>query len=136
LERRDTSLTVDLPDALPPVYLNPGELSQVLYNLLQNARNHTRGGGVTVKAGTVNDGKHIEITVADTGEGIAPDLLPRVFERGVSGRGGAGSSGGGTGLGLAVCKEIIASYGGDINIESEPHKGTTVKFTLPVHKGE
>jgi signal transduction histidine kinase len=58
--------------------------------------------------------------------GISPELLPRVFERGVH------SEDGGTGFGLAICKDIITAYEGKISIESEPGKGTEVTFTLPV----
>jgi signal transduction histidine kinase len=126
LERRETKINVELPETLPSVYINPGELSQVLYNLLQNARNHTQGGEVTIKACAINNGTYIEISVADTGEGIPPDLLPRIFERGVTSRDS------GMGIGLAVCREIIMSHGGEIKIESESGKGTAVRFTLPV----
>lgn len=66
----------------------------------------------------------LAVTVADTGSGIAPELLPFVFERGVSG-------GGGSGLGLAICKEIVEEHGGEIFIKSEPGGGTAVTFTLP-----
>jgi signal transduction histidine kinase len=115
---------------LPSVYINPGELSQVLYNLLQNARNHTRGGEVRISAELkVDSGEFIEITVADTGEGIPPHLLPRVFDRGVTSRDS------GMGIGLAVCREIVMSHGGQIKIESGPGKGTVVRFTLPVALG-
>jgi signal transduction histidine kinase len=126
LEHHETKLNIELPETLPFVYINPGKLSQVFYNLLQNARNHTRGGKVTVTARVINNGTYIEMSVADTGEGIPPDLLPHVFERGVTGRDGS------MGMGLAVCKEIIMSHGGEIRIESEPGKGTVVRFTLPV----
>jgi signal transduction histidine kinase len=135
LERRETKLTVDLPKTLPSVYINPGELSQVLYNLLQNARFHTRGGEVTVMARVISNGAYIEVSVADTGEGIPPDLLPHIFERGVTGEDGS------TGIGLAVCREIITSHGGEITINSEQltvnneGHGTTVIFTLPVYSG-
>jgi signal transduction histidine kinase len=57
-------------------------------------------------------------------------MLPRVFERHITG------SKGGSGIGLALCKEIIESHGGQINIESEPGKGTAVTFSLPVYKGD
>jgi signal transduction histidine kinase len=128
LERRKTKLIVELPETLPSVYINPGELSQVFYNLLQNARNHTQNGEVTITARTINNGTYIEASVADTGEGIPPELLPRVFERGVTGREI------GTGIGLAVCRDIIISHGGEIKIESE--KGTSVRFTLPISGGK
>jgi signal transduction histidine kinase len=126
LERHETKLIIEVPETLPLVYINPGKLSQVFYNLLQNTRNHTRGGEVTVTARMINNGTFIEMSVSDTGEGIPPDLLPRVFQRGVTGRDSS------MGMGLAVCKEIIMSVGGEIRIESDPGKGTVVRFTLPV----
>jgi signal transduction histidine kinase len=129
LERQNTVLTVELPETMPNVFVNPGELSRVLYNLMQNTRNHTQGGEVTVKALIANNKKYIEISVADTGAGITSDLLPRIFERGVKG------DGGGSGIGLAMCKEIIESNGGEISIESELGKGTVARFTLPIYEG-
>jgi signal transduction histidine kinase len=68
----------------------------------------------------------IVINVADNGNGIAPDILADIFERGVSGDGG-------TGLGLAICKEAITSSGGTIDIKSEAGSGTTITFTLPMY---
>lgn len=76
-------------------------------------------------AATVDE--YIVVTLKDTGTGIMPKLLPRVFERGVSGSES-------TGVGLPICKEIIEAHGGTISIESE--KGTTVTFTIPVYEGE
>jgi signal transduction histidine kinase len=74
----------------------------------------------------VDDG-YLKITVTDNGSGIEPELLPHVFDRGVSGMGG-------TGFGLEICKKIIESHGGTITANSEPGKGTTVVFTLPIYK--
>lgn len=127
LERRNTSLTVELPESLPPVFANPGEMTQVLLNLLQNAGKHTENGIVKVCAEA--KGKEVIVTVTDTGEGIATELLPRVFERGVSGKEN------GTGIGLAVCRDIIKAHGGEIGIESRPGEGTIVRFTLPAGWG-
>jgi len=125
LERKKTGLAVNVPEKLPPVFANAGELTQVMFNLLQNARNHTENGEVTVGA-RLSGTDFIEVTVSDTGAGIAPELLPRVFERGVSG------TADGTGLGLSVCKEIIEAHGGRITIQSELNKGTAVSFTIPL----
>ena len=84
----------------------------MLFNLLQNARNHTEGGTVTITAET--DGGFVAVTVADTGGGVSPELLPRIFERGAS------ASENGSGIGLAVCKEIIDGYGGTIRVKNRP----------------
>ena len=72
------------------------------------------------------DGAVLTVEVADTGTGIDPELLPRVFERFVKGEGSAGS-----GLGLAICRDIVEAHGGEISIASEPSRGTTVTFSLP-----
>jgi signal transduction histidine kinase len=68
----------------------------------------------------------VTVEVADSGRGIAPELLPRVFDRFVKGEGSPGS-----GLGLAICRDIIAAHGGDISIASQPAQGTRVTFSLP-----
>ncbi len=129
LARKNVTLTVDAPEDLPPVYANPDELTQVLFNLLQNARNHTENGSVEVNAQCTMHNAQLEVTVRDTGAGISPEFLPRVFDR------HAHAHPEGMGLGLPICKEIIDGLGGRIRVESELGKGTTVSFTLPVWKG-
>lgn len=128
LERRSTALDVDIQEGLPQVYGSPDELTQVLFNLLTNAGKHTEGGRVSVSA-CCEDGL-ITVIVADNGSGIAPDLLPHIFERGSHG------DPAGTGLGLALCKDIVEGHGGSISIESELGAGTRVIFTMPVYGGE
>jgi signal transduction histidine kinase len=132
LERKGVKLSVNLPDDLPPIYADSHEFTQVMFNLLQNARNHTENGSVTITAAERDDDNEEEnsiiVTVSDTGSGIPPDILPDIFKRGVSGLEG------GTGLGLPICKEIINSHGGDIKINSRHGTGTTVSFTIPIGK--
>jgi signal transduction histidine kinase len=125
LERSGVALHLRIEENLPPVYGSPEELTQVVFNLLQNAKNHTPSGEVVVSVGQNED--FISARVADTGCGIVPELLPHIFERGISG-------GGGSGLGLAICKEIVEGHGGRIDAMSEPQKGTTITFTLPLHR--
>lgn len=125
-DRKKVSFILRLQDGLPIVFGSPEELTQVVLNLLQNAKNHTDQGSVTITA-QAEDGK-ITVRITDTGTGIPPGLLPRVFDRGVTG------DSGGTGLGLAICQEVIQPHGGTIEIESEPEKGTAVTFTLPVYR--
>ena len=125
LAERGNALETSIEKELT-VFGNADLLAQVLSNILQNTRAHTENGVVTVSAKR----KHgeISVTVRDTGTGIAPELLPRVFERGIST--------GGTGFGLFLCKTVVESHGGRIWIESEPGKGTTVFYTLPVYEGQ
>ncbi len=127
LLRKDTTISVCIPDTLPDVYASASEITQVLFNLLQNTRNHIQDGEVHINAHTEND--FVVVTIADTGNGIPNELLPNIFERGVSGNGSSG-------IGLSICKEIIALHNGIITIESELNKGTSVKFTLPIYKVE
>jgi len=127
-DRKNVDLTLKLDDGLPPVLGNPEELTQVLLNLLQNAKNHTEQGTVAITA--EKRGETVAVTVSDTGAGIPSEILDRVFERGISG------DRNGTGLGLAICREVIKSHGGTIEIKSEQNKGTAVVFTLPTYKGD
>jgi len=127
LERGGITLDIQLAEHLPPVLGNPAELTQVLFNILQNARNHTESGSVSISS--KYDDNYVTVCIADTGTGIEPQLLPDIFEQGVKGHGG------GSGIGLAVCNEIIAAHGATIQIESELGKGTKVTIVFPAYKG-
>jgi len=124
LERNGNALSLDIPRSLPQIYGNSDMLLLVLSNLFSNANRYTRGGNIAMISRADKD--MVIVTVLDDGMGIEPELLPRVFERGVSDSG--------TGLGLAICKTAIESHNGTITIESEYGKGTAVTFTLPVYK--
>jgi signal transduction histidine kinase len=128
LARKKTGLKTEIPGDTPDVYANAGEITQVLFNLLQNARNHTENGNVMITA--EKDGDFTAVTISDTGAGFPPDILPRAFERGVTG----GEDG--SGIGLAICKEIIGGHGGIIEIENRQSGGAAVRFTLPIDRKE
>jgi CheY-like chemotaxis protein/anti-sigma regulatory factor (Ser/Thr protein kinase) len=105
-------------------------LSQVVRNLLTNAVKFTPAGGkISIAARTVGD--HVELEVRDNGRGIAPALLPRVFEPFVQGAQGTERSGGGLGLGLAIVKSLVELHGGAVAVASDP-KGTCVTVRLPL----
>lgn len=123
---RGNILTMEVDPDLPPVEGSADQLVQVLINLLNNANRYTSGGMVTARAELLRN--RVRVSITDNGEGIAPELLPHVFER--FSRGDKG----GSGLGLPVCKVVIEEYGGEIGIESEKGEGTTVWFTLPVRE--
>lgn len=125
LQKKGNRLTAEIAEGLN-VFGNADLLAQVVANLLQNTATHTRQGEVTLWAGKV--GHEVLVTVKDTGDGISAELLPRVFERGVSA--------GGTGFGLYLCKTVVESHGGRIWIESEPGSGTTVSLALPTYEGQ
>ena len=128
LERSDVNLVIQVPDKLPLVLGNPAELTQVLFNILQNAKNHTSFGSVTVSV--VSGNGFVTTYITDTGSGISPHIFPNIFQRGIS------NSADGSGVGLAVCKEIINSHSGTIQIESEFGKGTKVTVVFPIHTEE
>lgn len=115
-----------LPDGLPAVDADPARVRSVLANLVTNAIRHTPGGGaVTLSA--ARRGNLVETSVEDTGEGIEPELLPRVFDRFVKGDGSTGS-----GLGLAIARDLVQAHGGTIEARARPGGGTSVRFTLPI----
>jgi len=107
-------------------------LEQVLANLVDNAIKYGRSHGtVTVGGKKLDDGK-IEIFVRDDGPGIPPEALNRVFERFYRVDKARSREQGGTGLGLSIVKHMVQAHGGDVRVESEPGKGSTFYFTLPV----
>ena len=111
---------------IPPVLASANSLTRLLWNLLDNALNHSVYGDIEIKLKLVGD--NICLTVKDHGVGIAPELLPRIFESGVSGKSG------GTGIGLSICREIACEMGGTITLESQPGRGTEITLTLPVKR--
>ncbi|MCL2420232.1 MAG: ATP-binding protein [Defluviitaleaceae bacterium] len=124
IEKQGNTLYINTLDNLPYVLGESSRLVHVMENLLTNANNHTKNGTISVDAKAKC--MFVEVTIKDNGTGIDPELLPHVFLRGVTG-------GGGTGMGLPISKNIVESHGGKIDIASEPGKGTTVTFTIPVY---
>jgi signal transduction histidine kinase len=123
LERHSNSLSIDVPETLPAVYGNADALLHVLSNLLSNANRYTRGGDIAISAAAEND--YVMVRVRDSGTGVKPDMLPDIFERGVSDSG--------TGIGLSICKSAVEAHGGEISADSEYGKGTAITITLPVY---
>jgi signal transduction histidine kinase len=127
--RREVRLDAAIPDDLPAVLADPNQLQQVLINLVMNAVEVTPPGGrVQLTARERATGRPgLELTIADTGPGIRPEVLPRVFEPFFTTK----PPGQGTGLGLAICRDIIREHGGEIRLESRLKAGTTVTVWLP-----
>jgi two-component system, OmpR family, sensor histidine kinase BaeS len=119
-------LESDLAAGLPLVDIDPARIRSVIGNLLSNAIRHTPPGG-SIKVGLSRSGDQAVVTVADTGEGIRPELLPHVFERFVK-----GADSNGSGLGLAIAHDIAAAHRGKLEIESEPGSGTRLRLSLPL----
>lgn len=119
-----------VPPDLPNITADSNQLSQILMNLLLNAAQATApGGSISILADTVKFADLIELRVRDTGSGIPADILPHVFEPFFTTKRGKG-----TGLGLSISQAYVRSHGGDIQVESVPDRGTTVRVTLPVRQ--
>jgi len=140
-QKDNINLRLDVPDDLA-VAMPPISLQQVLLNLVLNARKvlRQRGGMLRISAEPVADDphandetEHIRIEVADTGPGIDPAILPRIFEPFVTQQAGHNDKPAteGTGLGLAVCKDLVERAGGAIDVESAPGEGATFHIELP-----
>jgi two-component system, OmpR family, sensor histidine kinase BaeS len=119
------------PDALI-LTLDPERIRQVLSNLIANALRYTpHSGAIHVGCTSLRSeaGKCVEITVADTGVGIAPDVLPNIFNRFYKSRDSSG-----TGLGLPIARHLVEAHGGTITAASQPGQGTTMRIRLPVNE--
>jgi signal transduction histidine kinase len=128
---RSLELGNEVPDDLVPVRADRERLHQVLFNLVDNAVRFTPdGGSVTVAAR--RDGGSVEVSVADTGIGIAAEHLPRLFERFYRADQARAREDGGTGIGLAIARSVVEAHGGTISASSEPGRGSVFRFDLPV----
>ena len=131
-ENRAITLTTELDAAVGPVLGDATRLQQVVWNLLSNAVRFTPAGG-RVAVGLRRVGQEAELTVTDSGRGMGPGLLPRVFDRFRQGESGTMRSHGGLGLGLSIARQIVELHGGTIRAASpgEGH-GATFTVTLPL----
>jgi two-component system OmpR family sensor kinase/two-component system sensor histidine kinase BaeS len=127
---RGVTLELVLPADLPEILADPQRISQVLGNLVSNALRHTPAGGqVTLRAEA--DAGQINVRVEDSGQGIAAEHLPHVFDRFYRADRSRTRSSGGAGLGLAIVRQIVVAHGGTITATSALGAGTTIRFTLP-----
>ncbi|MEO6891572.1 MAG: HAMP domain-containing sensor histidine kinase [Ktedonobacteraceae bacterium] len=115
----------------PLVLADSDRVTQVLLNLVDNARRHTPSGG-TITIGARQEGKILTVWIRDTGQGIDPIDLPHIFERFYRADRARTGSTGGSGLGLSIVKAIITAHGGTIGATSTPGQRTCIKFTLPL----
>lgn len=127
LAERSIRVVVDIDQDLPPIPADLIQMQQVLLNLILNARDAMEEGGTLTISSLAQPLDEIRITVADTGEGIAPDELRKLFSSFHTTK----LSKGGTGLGLAVCRRIMRVHNGRITAESELGKGTSMHLHLP-----
>ena len=127
LEEQNNELKTTIAQGMPDVFIESDLFIQVISNLFTNASQHTKNGQVSLSASF--DARYISVCVSDSGTGVAPEILPKIFERGTSGSGS-------TGFGLFISKAIVEAHGGTITVESETGKGTQVSFTVPVYSGQ
>ncbi|HVM93544.1 MAG TPA: ATP-binding protein [Terriglobales bacterium] len=122
-------LHTSLAEGLPLLHCDPSQIEQVLLAVIVNAADAMpKGGNLWVESRLSQDSNKVVLTVRDDGSGIPPEILPKIFEPFVTTK----ETGRGTGLGLAVSRGIIERHSGQIKIDSEVGKGTTVTITLPV----
>jgi signal transduction histidine kinase len=145
VHERQQTLTLSLPAGLPLVRADAHRFNQILFNLVSNAVKYTpRGGSITIEAREVTaeavpederdglrPGRYIQIDVRDTGVGIAPDDVPRIWERFYRTENPLKVEAGGTGLGLSLVKPLVRLLGGRIWVESQINVGSTFSFVLP-----
>lgn len=128
-EQQAVALRVDCASDLPQIDVDPDRMAQVLCNLVGNALRHTPPKGQILLT-AAQRGKHVLLTVQDTGAGIALDDLPRVFDRFYRGDETRHGDGGESGLGLAIARSIVKLHGGTISVESTLGEGTTFTVAL------
>jgi signal transduction histidine kinase len=122
------SVNALLPENLPYVLGDATRITQIVNNLLHNGVRHTpEGGVVVVEAGEDGDRQRVTVQVRDAGVGIAPEMLPRIFDRFYHGESTRES---GAGLGLSIVKQLVEAQGGTVAAESTPGEGTVITFSL------
>ena len=129
LEKAGLSLNVDCPPLPAPVYVDRDMWEKIVMNLLSNALKFTFEGEVCVQLEPTSTG--ICLTVRDTGIGISPEQLPKLFQRFHRVEGARSRSHEGSGIGLALIQELVKLHGGEIQVRSEEGKGTEFTVTLP-----
>jgi two-component system, NtrC family, sensor kinase len=126
LERHGVRLNVAIPADLPPLFAVQADVEQLLLNLVSNARDAT-GAGDRLAIRASCDGTTIELVVEDTGCGIPKEHLAKIQEPFFT------TKTSGHGLGLAICRSIVAQMRGQFRIESTPGSGTRVRASFPLH---
>jgi signal transduction histidine kinase len=129
---RGVEVSSRVADDVPPAFADRERVHQVLFNLVDNAVRFTPAGGAVTVSAHRHDG-NVEIEVQDSGVGIVAEHLPRLFDRFYrvdTSRSRADDSG--TGIGLAIARSVVEAHGGHIRADSEPGKGSTFTFELPV----
>lgn len=132
-EDKNITLSTAFESDLPKVYINVEAIEKVMRNLLSNAIKYTtENGRIRVKAEIAKTGKHLEVTVTDTGIGISEEDIPNLFNRFYRVENKVHTEVG-TGIGLEIVKKAIEKHNGEVFVESELNKGSTFGFKLPIY---
>lgn len=129
-DQQGDSLVCETPEPIM-IQADPDQIRRVMINLLNNAIRHTRNDEIRIRVARTSGRGGASITIIDRGEGIAPEQLPKVFDRFFRGDRARRSDTGGSGLGLSISKAIAEAHGGSITIKSDLGRGTTVTVNLP-----
>lgn len=137
IEDRHHVLTVELPADLPPAMGDRERLRQILTNLISNAYKYTPGGGrIEITAERLRDpgapAEYLEVSISDSGIGMSSQELARMGEKFFRAEHELVRTQPGSGLGLSIAQQLITLHGGQLTISSEPDKGSTFRFTLPI----
>jgi PAS domain S-box-containing protein len=129
-ESKGLHVVVDAPQDVPEVAADRDQVERVLVNLVTNATRATPAGG-TITIATARRGDDVVFSVADTGAGIPRDYLPRIFEPFIQ---VPDAPAGGSGLGLTISRRIVEGHGGRLSVQSEPGRGSTFSFNIPIQE--
>jgi two-component system, sporulation sensor kinase E len=124
---RDILVERELANGLPRILLDRAQLKQAFYNIIKNALQAMRSGGI-LRVRTEADDTHVTISFVDSGHGIAPEQIGQLFEPYFT------TKQNGTGLGLMIVQRIVREHGGTIEVESDKDRGTTFRVKLPIHE--
>ena len=132
LEDKKVELQIDIDPTHPRFCVDPFKFEQIFINLVENSLRYTENGRILIRGKATDSDLTIEIS--DNGSGIAPEHLPRIFERFYVADPSRSRSNSGTGLGLAIVKHIVALHNGTIDVTSTLGEGTTFKIVIPASK--
>lgn len=130
-DKKSLRIEVDFPEQLPLVHADIGLIERVFENLIENAMRYTASGGV-IRLSLVRNDAGVEVRISDTGQGMEPDELNRIFERYYRADRAEVSDSGHAGLGLAIAQRIVTLHGSSMRVDSQRGVGTTFSFDLPL----
>lgn len=131
IDKNNIQLEVGISNGADRVVADPGAMERILINLIENGVNYSSEDSVITVSSNVFSDQFVEVSVADQGEGIPLEHIPRIFERFYRVDSARSRERGGTGLGLSIVKHLVQEMGGEVRVESTAGKGSTFRFTIP-----